>query len=507
MSATVVKLRALRLVLVACAGMLFGLSIGVLIWMVGTRHRHAGFTDPSVDRVDDAVAVLQEQLAHDATHDHLTGLANRASLMLELERASARAKRSGRGFGTLFIDLDRFKSVNDTLGHRTGDIVLCGVAQRITSATRETDLVARNGGDEFVVLAEDATDLSVLVALGDRIQAALSEAVPVDDDVIPVSASIGVSWHDPATAGDRDPLRDADIAMYQAKSTGPGGIQVFDDDMRSWVEHRVELEGALRKAVAADELDAHVQPIIDLRTGRVTGGELLCRWRTVDGVDISPTDFIALAEDSTLVVDIGRRMLERAGAVLAEWAHDEELAGLHISINLSGRHIEHPGVVADVAGVLERWAIPAERLTIELTETVLVRDLAEAAVTLGALRDIGVTISVDDFGVGHASLRYLRELPVGLVKLDRSIVAGFERSDSDTVIVHMLSQLAEVLGIDIVAEGVETEDQRERIGEIGCRYGQGFLFAHPMPIDDFPRWLADWGREHTHPALRRQVTG
>ena len=486
-----------------------GALVGILVFLAAraSAPRFSRRRAAAAGAADAAVAALQEQLAHDATHDHLTGLANRASLMLELERATARAERSRQGFGLLFIDLDRFKSVNDTLGHRGGDQVLQGVAERLASATRATDLVARNGGDEFVVLAEAASDLSMLVTLAERIRTALAVPVPVDGEDVAVSASIGLSWHEPGETDDRDPLRDADLAMYQAKSTGPGSVQVFDDAMRDWVEHRVRLERALRRAVERDELDAHIQPIVDLRTGRVTGGELLCRWRTADGIDVAPADFIGLAEDSTLVVEIGRRMLERAGSVLAEWSLDDRLATLDLSINLSGRHVERPSVVADVSEALARWGVDPTRLTVELTETVLLRDLAEAAVTLRALRDVGVTISVDDFGMGHASLRYLRELPVGMVKLDRSIVAGFAHDDSDTVIVTMLSRLADVLGLDIVAEGVENEDQRERIAEIGCRFAQGFLFAAPMPVDEFPGWLGRWARQHTHPAQRRQLTG
>ena len=498
---------------IALAGLAAGIVIGLLVAAAGlriaaARNRRARTTPAEVDPgVDDAVAALQQQLAHDATHDHLTGLANRASLMLELERATARAKRSGQGFGLLFIDLDRFKSVNDSLGHRAGDEVLCGVAARLVCATRQTDLVARNGGDEFVVLAEAADDLAMLVTLAERIRTELSEPVRLDGDAIPVSASIGLAWHDPADAERRDPLRDADIAMYQAKSTGAGGIQVFDDDMREWVERRLGLERALRRAVEGDELDAHLQPVVDLRTGRVTGAELLCRWRTAAGEDIAPADFIGLAEDSSLVVDIGRRMLERAGSILAEWSTDERLAPLDLSINLSGRHVERPSVVGDVSEALRRWGVAPERLVVELTETVLLRDLGEAAATLQALRDLGVTISIDDFGMGHASLRYLRELPVGMVKIDRAIVAGFERDDSDTVIVTMLSRLAEVLGIDIVAEGVETEDQRERMADIGCRFAQGYLFAAPMPVAEFGGWLDRWNREHLHPARWRELAG
>jgi diguanylate cyclase (GGDEF)-like protein len=451
--------------------------------------------------------ILEDQLAHQATHDDLTGLANRASLVAELDRAAARSERSGQGFGLLFIDLDRFKAVNDTLGHRVGDIVLQRVAERLLHATRDTDLVARNGGDEFVVLAEDAGDVTVVARLAERIQDALSVPVPFEDDVIPVSASIGVAWLEPGDPHTLDQLRDADVAMYHAKSAGPGQIRVFDDDMRLAVETRFDLERELRRAVGIGALDACIQPVLDLRTGQIVGGELLCRWTTEDGREVPPEAFIEVAEDSTLVVEIGRWMLERAGRVLGDWAQDRTIGGLadlHLSVNLSGRHVDHPSVIEDVTGLWDRWSIEPSKLIVEITETSLLKDLDEAAATLGQLRDAGVTICVDDFGVGYASLRYLRELPVGLVKIDRSIVSGFGRIDSDTVIVTMLSRLADVLDIQIVAEGIETEEQRERLTEIGCHFAQGYLFAKGMPVEAFPLWLSRWRRRHTHPSAWRE---
>ena len=451
--------------------------------------------------------ILEEQLAHQATHDDLTGLANRASLVGELDRAAARAERSGQGFGLLFIDLDRFKSVNDTLGHRVGDVVLQRVAERLLQATRDTDLVARNGGDEFVVLAEEAGDVTVVARLAERIQDALSVPVAFEDDVIPVSASIGVAWLEPGDLHTLDQLRDADVAMYHAKSSGPGQIRVFDDDMRLAVEQRFDLERELRRAVGVGALDACIQPVLDLRTGQIVGGELLCRWTTEDGREVPPEAFIEVAEDSTLVIEIGRWMLDRAGSVLGDWAQDRSqgLSDLHLSVNLSGRHVDHPGVVEDVTCLWDRWGIEPSKLIVEITETSLLKDLDEAARTLEELRQAGVTICVDDFGVGYASLRYLRELPVGLVKIDRSIVSGFGRIDSDTVIVTMLSRLADVLDIQIVAEGIETEEQRERITEICCHFAQGYLFAKGMPVEAFPLWLARWRRRHTHPSAWKAV--
>lgn len=442
--------------------------------------------------------LLEDRLAHQATHDHLTGLANRSSLLTELERAAARSDRSGRGVGLLFIDLDRFKAVNDRLGHQAGDQVLREVAERLRLATREADLVARNGGDEFVVLAEDADDITTIVRLAERIQLALSQPLRIGDDALPVSASIGVTFLDAEEIRSLDHLRDADLAMYHAKASGPGQIRVFDDAMRRRVEERFDLERELRRAVGVGALDAYLQPVIDLRRGTVVGGELLCRWTTGDGREVPPEAFIEVAEDSMLVVEIGRWMLDRAAAQLAEWAGDG--LDLTLGVNLSGRHLDHPGMAHDVAEVCERWQIDPSRLVLELAETSLLRDLDEAAATLEQLRRMGVTVCVDDFGVGYTSMRYLRDLPVGLVKIDRSIIAGFGRVDSDTVIVRMLSRLADVLEIGIVAEGVETEEQREQLADLGCHFAQGFLFARPMPVHSFHTWLTRWRRQHTHPS-------
>jgi len=502
----------------ALAGLAVGLLASTVVaCRIAARHRRAaraleaanqqlqGVVETATRRLRDR-ADLEARLAHEAAHDHLTGLANRSSLMVELDRASARAARSGSGYGVLFVDLDRFKIVNDTLGHGAGDLVLQRVAAALRSATRDSDFVARNGGDEFVVVAEEAGDIATVVRLAERIQMALRAPVVVGDDNVHVSASIGATWLTPGSGVGADHLRDADRAMYEAKASAPGQIRVFDEAMRQWVEQRLDLERALRRAVDRDELGVHIQPIIDLRTGSVTGGELLCRWTTDDGLEIPPTDFIALAEDSSLVVDIGRLMLDRAGQLLADWARDPRHAGLDLSVNLSGRHVDHPGVVDDVAAALHRWGVDARRLKVELTETSLLRDLGEAAATLRALQGLGVGITVDDFGVGHASLRYLRELPVERVKIDRSIVAGFDLVDSDTVIVTMLSRLADVLEIDIVAEGIETEEQRERLADAGCQFAQGHLFAVAMPTTSFGSWVASWDQEHTHPARWHELS-
>ena len=443
---------------------------------------------------------LEDRLAHEAAHDALTGLANRSSLLAELDRAMSDSRRSGIGYGVLFIDVDRFKAVNDTLGHAGGDTLLRHVAESLRGVAGTSDVVARNGGDEFVVVSE-AADMTELVHLAERIVSRVSRPVPVGDDHLRVTVSVGAVRSAPGSgAGDR--LRDAELAMHEAKAAGGGRVRVFDEAMRQWADQRLDLEGALRRAVDRDELGVHIQPIIDLRTGSVTGGELLCRWTTEDGLEIPPTDFITLAEDSTLVVDIGRFMLDRACELLDTWSRDRRFDALELSVNISARHIDDPDVVDDVASALHRWDVSADRLHVELTETGLLEDLGKAAARLRSLRALGVGVTVDDFGVGHASLRYLRELPVGRVKIDRSIVTGFDVVDSDTVIVTMLSRLADVMDMDVVAEGIETEQQRERLSRAGCQLAQGHLFGAAMPTPAFDAWVASWDRERTRPARR-----
>lgn len=437
--------------------------------------------------------LLEERLAHEATHDHLTGLANRSSLIAELDRASARAQRSGQRIGLLFIDLDQFKVVNDTLGHTAGDEVLRSVAERVRSIVRDTDLVARNGGDEFVVLAEDADDVATVVGLAERIQRALSDRFHVGGANVSISASIGIAFGG-AGDGGLAQLHDADVAMYQAKALGPGRVRIFDDELRRSLDERVDLERRLRSAVGAGALDAFIQPVIDLRRGAVVSGELLCRWTTEEGHEVPPDAFIEVAENSSLVIEIDRWMLEQAGAVLAGWRRDG--LDLTLSVNLSSRHLDEVGAASAVAEMCSRWGIESSRLVVEIAETSLLPDVDRARLALQQLHEVGVTICVDDFGSGFASLRHLRDLPIDLVKIDRSIIAGLGGADADTVIVSMLAHLSDLVGLELVAEGVETDDQRAELEDLGCRFAQGFLFARPMPLTTFPGWFTSWGHEH-----------
>jgi diguanylate cyclase (GGDEF)-like protein len=412
------------------------------------------------------------------------------SLLAELDRSRPGGGRPRSSL--LLVDLDRFESVNDAHGHRGGDTVLCQVATHLREAAPDGAFLARTGVDEFAVLV-DVAGRADLVQLARTIQAAVARPIEVGDETVQVTASVGVVA--PSTPGRRGrALADAGLAVREARAEGPGQVRVFDDTMRQWVEQRLYLERALRRAVDRDELGVHVQPIIDLRTGTVTGAELLCRWTTDDGLEIPPTRFIALAEDSALVVDIGRLMLDRAGRLLHDWAADPRLSVLELSVNISGRHIDDHGVVDDVTSIIRRWDVPPAQLKVELTETKNLSDIHDAAATLRSLRAIGVGTTVDDFGMGHASLRYLRELPVERVKIDRSIVAGFDLVETDTVIVGMLARLAEVLDLDVVAEGIETEVQCELLRSAGCRYAQGHLFGSAMPVPEFRTWLASWDR-------------
>lgn len=441
---------------------------------------------------------LQERLEHEASHDHLTGVANRATLLTALDRAAERGRARRGGYGLIFCDLDKFKSVNDTLGHVAGDAVLIAVAQRLSAACREGDLVARNGGDEFVILADDVRDVAEVEVRAERLRELFSEPINVDGRTVSITASFGVAWLDPKTADGSEHLRNADVAMYQAKSSGPGQIAVFDTRLRQWVHDRAAVDRDLSAAIDNGKLDVHIRPVVDLRTGDVVGGELLSRWQR-NGSFVPPDRFITVAEESNLIIDLGRYVLRRAADVLDAWSADPLLDDLFLSVNLSGRHIGHPGCADDVERILGGWK--PGLLQVELTETALLQDREVAATALRALRDLGVTVAVDDFGVGHASLSYLRELPIDAIKIDRSIVNGYGSVQADTVIVQMLNQLASVLGLHVVAEGIEHAEVGIELEAAGCAYGQGYHYARPMPVADFPGWLA----ERTPPPARDRM--
>jgi diguanylate cyclase (GGDEF)-like protein len=421
---------------------------------------------------------LGKRLEHEATHDPLTQLPNRTAARAALSAALQRARRSGTAVAVLFIDLDGFKQVNDTHGHAVGDRVLSVTAERLSDALRGGDMVARIGGDEFVVIAEQVDDTVAMLELGNRLIAEVSAPITIGAIATRISASIGVAL---ALDGGVDPdalLRDADLAAYRAKLEGRGRVEPFDEALRRDVARRIEVEDGLRHAIAHDELELHFQPVVT-PDGVTQSVEALVRWRRPDGELIPPGDFIPVAESSDLIIDLDQWVLHEACRHLASWTDDPALGALTVSVNLSGRHLLNLTVIDDVRAALHATGADPTRLVLEITETVLLADLPMVIEHLRELRTLGVQIAIDDFGTGYTSLTHLRSLPVDVVKIDRSMVIAEQPIDAH--VLKLLVDTVHALGLGLVAEGVETDAQLDRLNALGCDQIQGFLFCRPVP--------------------------
>lgn len=447
-----------------------------------------------------AVSVLQDvsqrrraesRLIHHATHDSLTGLANRTQLVTRLDLAIHRRRReSRRQYALLFLDLDHFKVVNDSLGHLVGDQVLIEVARRLSTLTRDTDLAARLGGDEFVLLVEDLQDQTPPISIAERIFETLAPPIEVRGRQVRVGTSIGVVYGDELYEDAADLLRDADIALYRAKAGGRGRLQVFDASMREQVMRRQRLEDALRDAIHRNALAVWFQPIVSLRTDRVTGLEALCRWDHPELGTISPTEFVKLAEESSLIVELNAWVLRTACRTAAQWLEDGTITRLpRIHVNLSSEDIAHGGIVPFIDETLEALALPATCLGVELTEGVMVNDIEQTRTTLQALRERGIAISIDDFGTGYSSLSYLYTLPVDALKIDKAFVSALRPGATNFKIVSAVLALSNELGIDAIAEGVETEEEFDLLRQMGCELAQGFLVSRPLPAAQMLEFL------------------
>ncbi|MCB1259279.1 MAG: PAS domain S-box protein [Acidimicrobiales bacterium] len=438
---------------------------------------------------------FETALAHQATHDPLTGLPNRTLLLTRLEHALARARRQRSRTAVLFCDLDHFKIVNDSLGHDVGDRLLVEITERLRHALRPGDTIARFGGDEFVVLCEDLHGRADAVAIAERVIEALSGAFAIDDAEIHVGASLGIAFPDDPDAHPGTLIRDADAAMYRAKEKGRGRWEIFDNAMRASAVDRLDIENFLRRALDRRELRVHYQPVVDLVTGAISGVEALLRWEHPERGLLQPSEFIGVAEETGLIVGIGRWVIEQACVQARRW--EAALPGqrpLQVSVNLSGRQLGHPSLVDDVRAILEATGMPPARLELEITESVLMDDVEASEETLHRLRGLGVRIAVDDFGTGYSSLSYLRRFPVDRLKVDRSFVRGLGEDPSDSAIVTAIVTLAHTLGLDALAEGVETTVQLEELRTLGCDHAQGFWFAKPLGSED----LADLLKRHPH---------
>ncbi len=450
----------------------------------------------------------EEQLRHQAFHDPLTGLPNRALFLDRLEHALARTARDSRSVGVLLVDLDRFKPVNDSLGHQVGDELLVMVGRRLQSCVRPEDTVARLGGDEFAVLIEDLEDTSDATAVAERIEEALRPSFELGERELVLTASIGVAV---SSTGQRDPdelLRSADIAMYQGKKTGKARYELFEPPMAARALELLELEADLRRALERDELRLHYQPKVELGTGRIVGVEALLRWEHPERGLVSPLEFIGLAEETGLILPIGRWVLREACRQAREWQEQHPLKpSLEMCVNVSARQFEHRELVGEVAQTLEETALDPGTLVLEITESAVMEDAESNIVRLHELKDLGVRLAIDDFGTGYSSLSYLHRFPVDTLKIDRSFVDGLGEESEDTAIVRAVIALAHSLRLDVIAEGVETAEQVKRLQALGCRMGQGYLFSRPLPSEKVAAALAGGGRCSGDPPLLRLHDG
>lgn len=451
--------------------------------------------DREIERLGQAQAerladlqAAQAALTEQATHDALTGLPNRSLLVDRIDQALARSKGSSRCTGVLFVDLDRFKHVNDTLGHAAGDDVLRGVARQLVAAVRPVDTVSRIGGDEFVVLAPEVDSHLHAVDMGNRLLAQLGRRGDSVADADCVAASIGIA----VSVGGRGTaeilLKEADTAMYQAKSLGRGRVEVFDTALRRQVQQRATAQGMLQSALDDRRIIVYYQPIIDLATGHVAGFEALARMADQDGAILPPAVFMPVAEDSGLVVPLGEQVLEMACRAASSWeAPALRDSPLTVAVNLSSRQFEPGDLPALVRDALKQTGIDPGQLHLELIETAIIDLQPDILQQLGRIRDLGVQIGLDDFGTGYASLTHLRRLPLSFVKIDQTFVQGLETNNEDDRIVSAVVDLAANLGLRSIAEGIETRHQLDRLRELGCDQAQGYLFARPLPARDVPQ--------------------
>ena len=431
--------------------------------------------------LEERLAEQQARLEHQALHDPLTGLANRVLLLDRIEHALESAARRPSGVAVLFMDLDYFKSVNDVSGHSAGDQLLLEVARRLQRAVRPNDTIGRLGGDEFVALCEDLADpLPDGVAVARRVAELFEVPFLVCGREILVAASIGVA---PANEGDTAQrlLDRADLAMYRAKERGRGRVEVYDPSFDHQSTHRAEVAAALRAAIAEERLDVVYQPLFELLTRRVIAREALVRWHHPELGDVSPSEMIPIAESTGLITAIGRFVLSRACRDCAAWRSRGE-PDVGVSVNVSGLQLASGKYLGEVEDALKESGLPPDALTLEVTETLLMADRADAREGLERVRGLGVRVAIDDFGTGFSSMSWLTRLPVDLVKVDGSLVAGLGLAGRDAAIVDSMIHLAHTLDLDVVAEGVETEAQLMHLARLGCDAAQGFVLEAPAPV-------------------------
>jgi diguanylate cyclase (GGDEF)-like protein/PAS domain S-box-containing protein len=460
---------------------------GMAVWDEdGNAIRMAGSISDITDR-----KIAEERLLHDAFHDPLTGLANKTLFFDRLSQALLRLKRNtDYNFAVLFMDLDRFKDINDSIGHLVGDHLLIQVAEMLSKGVRSVDTLARFGGDEFIILLDDIKDNQGVMRVADWIQEQFLNPIHVDDHEVFTSTSIGVVFSTPEYQAHEEIIRDADIAMYFAKNQGGERVEIFKPSMRQRVLKRLRLETDLRKAIGEGELRVHYQPIADLNSGNLVGVEALVRWQHPQRGLIYPGGFMPLAEETGIVIDIDRWVLRQACQQIHSWNQTfNPNPTLSVSVNISAKHIATPELRQYVEDVLEETGLASENLKLEITEFSLVDHSAITASAFSNLQNLGVQIQIDDFGIGYSSLGYLSSFPINALKIDRSFVGNIAEDTDQRNIVEAIIGLTERLDVNVIAEGVETHAQLDQLRQLGCPLGQGYLLSTPMDVPDVEELL------------------